>query len=94
MTNIRNNPSPYRFWPPSSWPLWLVGFRPFFALAFLSGLSLPVLWVLLYAGVVPAPAAIISAIEDALSPFGVRVTKSPLFPADIVALIGKRAIRA
>jgi carbon-monoxide dehydrogenase large subunit len=41
-------------------------------------------------GVVPAPAAIQSAIEDALSPFGVRVTKTPLFPSDIVALIGKR----
>jgi carbon-monoxide dehydrogenase large subunit len=41
-------------------------------------------------GVVPGPAAILSAVEDALSPFGVRVTKSPLFPADIVALIGKR----
>lgn len=41
-------------------------------------------------GVVPAPAAIISAVEDALSPFGVRMTKSPIFPADIVALIGTR----
>jgi carbon-monoxide dehydrogenase large subunit len=45
-------------------------------------------------GVVPAPAAIQSAVEDALSPFGVRVTKTPLFPADIVALIEKAAIRA
>jgi aerobic carbon-monoxide dehydrogenase large subunit len=41
-------------------------------------------------GVVPAPAAIMSAIEDALSPFGVRVTRTPLFPADIVSLIAKR----
>ena len=41
-------------------------------------------------GVVPAPAAIISAIEDALSLFGVRVTRTPLFPRDIVSLIGKR----
>jgi len=40
-------------------------------------------------GVVPAPAAIISAIEDALSPFGARVTKTPLFPRDIVALVNK-----
>ena len=38
-------------------------------------------------GVVPAPAAIISAIEDALTPFGVRLSKAPVFPADIVALI-------
>ncbi|HEY0664440.1 MAG TPA: NnrS family protein [Gallionella sp.] len=36
-------------------PLWLAGFRPFFALAMLSGLSLPVLWVLLYSGRVAAP---------------------------------------
>jgi aerobic carbon-monoxide dehydrogenase large subunit len=45
-------------------------------------------------GVVPAPAAIISAIEDALSPFGARVTKTPLFPRDIVALVGKQPIQA
>lgn len=31
-------------------PLWLVGFRPFFALAFLSGLALPVLWALVFSG--------------------------------------------
>ncbi len=39
----------------STHPLWLVGFRPFFALAMLSGLSLPVLWVLMYAGHLTAP---------------------------------------
>jgi len=38
-------------------------------------------------GVVPAPAAILSAVEDALSPFGVRVAKAPLFPAEIIDLI-------
>jgi len=38
-------------------PLWLVGFRPFFALACLSGLSLPVLWALMFAGVIETPAA-------------------------------------
>ncbi|HJV27202.1 MAG TPA: NnrS family protein [Aromatoleum sp.] len=38
-------------------PLWLVGFRPFFSLAFLSGLSLPVLWALMFAGVLAPPAA-------------------------------------
>ncbi len=43
-------------------------------------------------GVVPAPAAIISAIEDALLPFGARVTKTPLFPADIVALVNKKRL--
>jgi carbon-monoxide dehydrogenase large subunit len=41
-------------------------------------------------GVVPAPAAIMSAIEDALTPFGVHVTRTPLFPAEIVALINKQ----
>ncbi|MCB1893463.1 MAG: NnrS family protein, partial [Rhodocyclaceae bacterium] len=41
----------------SAHPLWLVGFRPFFALACLSGLSLPVLWTLMFAGVIEAPAA-------------------------------------
>jgi len=38
-------------------------------------------------GVVPAPAAILSAVEDALSPFGVRVNQAPLFPARIVELV-------
>ena len=38
-----------------SLPLWLVGFRPFFALAMLSGLSLPVLWVLYYSGTFAVP---------------------------------------
>jgi uncharacterized protein involved in response to NO len=32
----------------SAHPFWLVGFRPFFALACLAGLSLPLLWVLVY----------------------------------------------
>jgi len=41
-------------------------------------------------GVVPAPAAIISAIEDALTPFGVHITRTPLFPPEIVALINAR----
>lgn len=40
----------------SAHPLWLVGFRPFFCLACLSGLSLPVIWTLLFAGLIPAPA--------------------------------------
>jgi carbon-monoxide dehydrogenase large subunit len=35
-------------------------------------------------GTIPAPAAIISAIEDALSPFGVRFAEMPLTPARIV----------
>jgi carbon-monoxide dehydrogenase large subunit len=38
-------------------------------------------------GVVPAAAAIMSAIEDALQPFGVRVTETPLSPSRILQLI-------
>ena len=43
-------------------------------------------------GVVPAPAAIISAIEDALTPFGVHITRTPLFPPEIVALINESQV--
>jgi carbon-monoxide dehydrogenase large subunit len=35
-------------------------------------------------GTIPAPAAIVSAIEDALAPFGVRFREAPLTPARIV----------
>ena len=35
-------------------------------------------------GTIPAPAAIVSAIEDALAPFGVRFCEAPLTPARIV----------
>jgi carbon-monoxide dehydrogenase large subunit len=38
-------------------------------------------------GVVPAPAAIMSAIEDALAPFGVRISQTPIFPAQLCELI-------
>jgi uncharacterized protein involved in response to NO len=36
-------------------PLWLAGFRPFFALACLAGLSLPPLWVGVHLGLIDAP---------------------------------------
>lgn len=39
------------------------------------------------AGVIPVSAVIAEAIEDALSPFGVRIDTMPLFPDQIVALI-------
>jgi len=39
----------------STHPFWLVGFRPFFALACLSGLSLPLVWTLLYVGEISGP---------------------------------------
>ena len=35
-------------------------------------------------GTIPAPAAIVAAIEDALSPFGVHFTDMPLTPERIV----------
>jgi carbon-monoxide dehydrogenase large subunit len=38
-------------------------------------------------GVLPMPAAIAGAIEDALSPFGVRITRAPIAPHEIVELI-------
>ncbi|HZR69848.1 MAG TPA: molybdopterin cofactor-binding domain-containing protein, partial [Burkholderiales bacterium] len=38
-------------------------------------------------GVVPVTAAIASAVEDALSPFGVRIAQTPMLPARIVAMI-------
>lgn len=38
-------------------------------------------------GVIPVPAAIISAIEDALAPFAAHISKAPLSPAEIVALV-------
>ncbi|MEE2761369.1 MAG: xanthine dehydrogenase family protein molybdopterin-binding subunit [Pseudomonadota bacterium] len=38
-------------------------------------------------GVVPAAPAIVSAIEDALSPFEVRITRVPIFPPQILELI-------
>ena len=47
-------------------------------------------------GVLPMAAAIASAIEDALAPFGVRIDKVPVSPQEIMAKIGgeKRTLRA
>ncbi|MGB4857691.1 MAG: NnrS family protein, partial [Candidatus Dechloromonas phosphoritropha] len=44
-------------------PLWLVGFRPFFSLACLAGLSLPVAWILIFKGVLPAPSQHFSPVQ-------------------------------
>ena len=44
-------------------PLWLVGFRPFFALAMLAGLALPLLWALLYDGRIAAPHLPVSSLQ-------------------------------
>jgi len=38
-------------------------------------------------GTVPAAAAVVAAIEDALSPFGIKITDYPVTPAKIVAMI-------
>jgi uncharacterized protein involved in response to NO len=47
----------------STHPFWLVGFRPFFTLACLSGLSLPLLWALVYLGSLPAPASPVATVQ-------------------------------
>jgi uncharacterized protein involved in response to NO len=44
-------------------PLWLVGFRPFFTLAMLSGLSLPVLWSLIHSGEIAVPRTTFSMVQ-------------------------------
>ena len=45
-------------------PLWLVGFRPFFTLACLAGLSLPLAWALIFIGAVsPAPTFAFAALQ-------------------------------
>jgi carbon-monoxide dehydrogenase large subunit len=41
-------------------------------------------------GTIPAAAAIVAAIENALEPFGVRLAESPITPARIVALLRGR----
>lgn len=38
-------------------------------------------------GVIPIPAAIASAVEDALSPFGIRIRQVPIRPTDLAALL-------
>ena len=40
-------------------------------------------------GTTPAAAVVLSAVEDALAPFGVRISGLPLRPPDLVALIAK-----
>jgi len=41
-------------------------------------------------GAIGAPPAVVNAVADALSPFGVKVTRLPLSPASIAALIERR----
>ncbi|MCK9283458.1 MAG: NnrS family protein [Rhodocyclaceae bacterium] len=44
-------------------PFWLVGFRPFFSLACLAGLSLPMLWALIFSGVLASPGGPLPALQ-------------------------------
>ena len=47
----------------TSHPFWSVGFRPFFTLAMLAGMALPVLWALIYAGAIPAARHTFSSVQ-------------------------------
>ena len=44
-------------------------------------------------GAISPPAAIANAVEDALAPFGVRVTRAPLGPSRVLGLIAEGAAR-
>jgi carbon-monoxide dehydrogenase large subunit len=44
-------------------------------------------------GVIPAAAAIISAVEDALSPFGVRIAQMPITPSKLAELITRARVQ-
>jgi carbon-monoxide dehydrogenase large subunit len=41
------------------------------------------------AGVLPIPAAIVAAVEDALTPFGIRLSQFPLRPRDLAAMLAE-----
>jgi aerobic carbon-monoxide dehydrogenase large subunit len=45
-------------------------------------------------GVVPIPAAIASAVEDALSPFGIRIRQVPIRPTDLAVLLDQAGASA
>ena len=44
-------------------------------------------------GVIPMTAAIASAVENALAPFGASITRTPITPPDIIAMINKASHR-
>ena len=44
-------------------------------------------------GAISPPAAIANAVEDALAPFGVRVTRTPLGPSVVLGLLEQAAAR-
>jgi carbon-monoxide dehydrogenase large subunit len=39
------------------------------------------------AGIIPASAVVAEAVEDALSPFGIRISAMPLFSSDVRRLL-------
>jgi carbon-monoxide dehydrogenase large subunit len=45
------------------------------------------------AGVIGAPAAVVAAIEDALSPFGVKISATPVTPDTVLRLIDEAQAR-
>lgn len=47
----------------SAHPFWLLGFRPFFSLAILAGIILPMLWALIYAENMAAPVTDFSSMQ-------------------------------
>lgn len=47
----------------STHPFWLVGFRPFFTLACLAGMILPVAWALMFSGAIDAPDANFTSVQ-------------------------------
>ncbi len=49
--------------PQTPHPLWLVGFRPFFSLACLAGIILPLTWAMIFSGLLPAPASPFSPLQ-------------------------------
>jgi carbon-monoxide dehydrogenase large subunit len=46
------------------------------------------------AGVLPIPAAIVAAVEDALAPFNIRLTQFPIRPCDLAAMLAAAGERA
>ena len=46
------------------------------------------------AGVIPAVAAVISAVENALTPFDVRIREAPVSPPRLIELIGEAKARS
>jgi len=47
----------------STHPFWLVGFRPFFTLACLAGMFLPVVWALIFSDAIASPVATFTSIQ-------------------------------